>query len=50
MGWLHLTLGKQATLQRGLLCAVILVCSCLLVLGSFIFGNSVVYNIMRDVL
>lgn len=48
ISWLHLTLARRRTQKMRRLCIVVMVCSWLLVLGSFILGNSVVYNIMKD--
>ena len=48
MSLLHLSLDRHRNLQKWLKFAVIVICSFLLVLGSFVFGTSVVYNIMLD--
>lgn len=48
MGWLHLTLTRQHSLQMRKMCDIVSVTTLLLVLGVFIFGTSVVYNIMHD--
>ena len=48
MSWLHLTLTKLLPLQWWWLCVVGMVCGWLLVLGTFVFGTSVAYNIMLD--
>lgn len=44
MSWLHLTLVRRK--RHGYIVSVL--CGWLLILGTFIFGTSVVYNIMND--
>ena len=42
-----MTLGRRS-LRMGRLAVVGVVCGWLLVLGTFVFGTSVVYNVMQD--